>query len=283
MQYKKGDRIKHPTKTEWGVGEVLEDEKGGNVRVFFVNAGEKKISLQYVKFDMASEEESIHPVLDNLKIAKASADIKYQSLNQSINHFREKFPEGFYGDKFEQQERSYKLKAHRLANEVLNKEDFASLIKNKDYDDICKRALKVSNATNLIFPNEKMALKDGLSDQRAKELFSISLFNLLYGDEELNDRFNSFAKFLENIKADKWTIASYFQFVIQPDKFMFIKPTITQHVAELCGYEINYQPKLNWLTYKSVLNFSIYLKSELTDLEPRDMIDVQSFIWCIAP
>ncbi len=64
---------------------------------------------------------------------------------------------------------------------------------------------------------------------------------------------------------------------------MFVKPTITQYSSELCGFEINYKPQLNWLTYKSILDFSNYLFSELSDLNPRDMIDVQSFMWCIAP
>ena len=283
MEYKKGDRVKHLIKTEWGVGEVLEDEKGGIVRIFFVDAGEKTISLKHSKLDLASEDESAHPVLDNLKIAKKSASIKYQSLTQSKNHFLEKFPEGFYGERFEQEERDYKIKAYHLAKELLNKEAFTSLINDHDYDGICKRALRVANATNLIFPNEKMALKDGLADQDKKQQFSIALFDLLHGEKELRERFDTFARFLESIKADKWTIASYFQFITQPNKFMFIKPTITQHVAELCGFEINYQSKLNWLTYKSVLDFSSYLKTELADLEPRDMIDVQSFIWCIAP
>ena len=61
------------------------------------------------------------------------------------------------------------------------------------------------------------------------------------------------------------------------------KPTITQHAAALCGFEINYRPEVNWLTYDLVLKFSQYLKDELVDLRPRDMIDVQSFMWCIAP
>ena len=64
---------------------------------------------------------------------------------------------------------------------------------------------------------------------------------------------------------------------------MFIKPSVTQKVAEMSAFEINYRPELNWLTYKSVLDFAHYLRHALADLKPRDMIDVQSFIWCVAP
>jgi hypothetical protein len=41
MDYKKGDRVKHPTKDDWGLGEVLENSNGDTVRVFFVGTGEK--------------------------------------------------------------------------------------------------------------------------------------------------------------------------------------------------------------------------------------------------
>jgi hypothetical protein len=64
---------------------------------------------------------------------------------------------------------------------------------------------------------------------------------------------------------------------------VFLKPTVTQNAAEISGFAINYRPDLNWLTYASVLTFANYLKAELVGLLPRDMIDVQSFMWCIAP
>lgn len=283
MKYRKGDRVKHPTKDDWGLGEVLEDSNSVSVRVFFVGAGEKTLSLKYVQPVKVAGKESIHPVLDNLKISKSASGIKYQSLSQSIQFFLEQFPEGFYGEKFKEHEREYKDKAHALAKELLGKQAFGTLLGGDDYAEIVKRALKVVNATNLIFPNEKMSLKDGLEKPSAQKEFSKALFSLLYGEEELERRFVAFAKVLENIEAAKWTTATYFLFIMHPDKYMFIKPKITKYSSELCGFEVNYKPQLNWLTYKSVLSFSEYLLSEISELNPRDMIDVQSFMWCIAP
>ncbi len=222
-------------------------------------------------------------VLDNLKINTSSSSFKYQNLPLSIGYFLGGFPGGFYGDKFYECEREYKEKAHVLGKQLLGKEPFKTLIKTKDYEQISKRALKLVNSTNLIFPNEKMSLKDGLKDKSAQEQFSIALYSLIHSEDALEARFVSFAKTLESINAAKWTIVSYFLFILNPKEFMFIKPTITQHVSELCGFEINYKPQLNWLTYKSVLNFSEYLFTEISELKPRDMIDVQSFMWCIAP
>ena len=68
MSLKEGDRVRHPTKTEWGLGKVLEDSNGEKVRVFFVEAGEKTISLKYVILDCIPKEEAANPVLDNLRV-----------------------------------------------------------------------------------------------------------------------------------------------------------------------------------------------------------------------
>ncbi|MBN2286918.1 MAG: hypothetical protein JXI43_10755, partial [Tissierellales bacterium] len=157
-----------------------------------------------------------------------------------------------------------------------------SLLKSEDYAEITRLALRIVNATNLIFPNEKMSLKDGLDSVRSQKEFAEALHSLLFGREQLEHRFVAFANVLENINAAKWTTATYFLFIMHPDKYMFVKPTVTQYSSELCSFEINYRPQLNWLTYKSVLAFSRYLFSEISELKPRDMIDVQSFMWCIA-
>jgi hypothetical protein len=283
MEYKKGDRVKHPIKNDWGLGEVLENSNSESVRIFFVGIGEKTLSLKHVQPVKVEGVEAIHPVLNNLKASKSTSGIKYQSLPGSIQFFLERFPQGFYGDKFKEHERDYKDKAHALAQEILKEESFSALLEREDYGEIVKRALKIANATNLIFPNEKMSLKDGLVEPTAQKRFSETLFSLLYSEETLEQRFVAFAKVLEDIDAAKWTTATYFLFIMRPDKHMFVKPTITQYSSELCGFEVNYKPQLNWLTYKSVLDFSNYLFSAISDLNPRDMIDVQSFMWCIAP
>lgn len=36
MKYNKGDRVKHPKRDDWGLGEVLADSDGGSVRIFLL-------------------------------------------------------------------------------------------------------------------------------------------------------------------------------------------------------------------------------------------------------
>ena len=47
MKFSKGDRVKHLTKPEWGVGHVLFDSTEENVYIYFANVGEKKIKLKH--------------------------------------------------------------------------------------------------------------------------------------------------------------------------------------------------------------------------------------------
>ena len=281
MFLKKGDRVSHPNRAGWGLGQVLADSAGGRVSVFFVGAGEKAISLKHVGLDRVPKDQAAHPVLDNLRLPGRSARIRYQSLPESIERFLELFPGGFYGDRFPE-ERDFKVEACQLAQELLSESELTRLLAANDFGEVCRRSLRVSNATNLIFPNEKMALKDGLKSSSNTQAFSTALFDLLYGKGDLKPRFESWVDMLGRIGAAKWTTATYFLYVVFPAEHMFLKPTVTQNAAAISGFEIRYRPRLNWDTYAAVLKFAGYLKAELVELKPRDMIDVQSFMWCIA-
>ena len=281
MSLRKGERVRHPVQVEWGLGEVLADPGEDKVRVFFVGAGEKVLSLRHVTLQSVPKEEASHSVLDNLRVPR-DGDLKYQSLQESVEQFLKRYPSGFYGDRFMKLERDYKVRAHQLAQEMLCKGELTGLLSTGDFAEVCRRVLRVSNATNLIFPNEKMSLRDGIESPACQEALVRSLFEILYGNDDLSLRFERHVDVLESIGAAKWTIATYFLFVAFPEQYLFLKPTVTQNAANISGFEINYRPDLNWQTYKSVLKFAQYLWDELAELAPRDMIDIQSFMWCIA-
>ncbi len=282
MEFKKGDRVRHPIKNDWGIGQVLSDSNRKEIKVFFAEGGTKTLLLTHTNLIKVSGEEAVSLVLDNLAAGKLTPDREYHGIKKLIAKFLKMYPNGFHDQKYIEDERIYKDKAFNLLHKLLHNEDLCSLLEDKNYQEITKRALKVVYATNLIFTNEKMSLKDGLVRTESQKLFAIALYNMLFGDGELRPRFEAFSKMLEDIGAPKWTVASYFLFIMWPDKNVFIKPMVTQDAAKTCGYEINYKPQLNWLTYHSVSEFYKYIFSEISELKPRDMIDIQSFLWCIA-
>lgn len=172
--------------------------------------------------------------------------------------------------------------------ELLGKETFKKLLEQANFKEVCDRAKRVVNKTNLISPYEKIWFSNGVGVETNQKKFAESLFDILYGEGDMPVRFERFSTLLTEIGAAKWPIATYFMFITFPENHMFLKPVVTQDAANVLGQEINYKPELNWLTYSQVLALAERMKKELlkdgrSDLAPRDMIDVQSFIWITAP
>jgi hypothetical protein len=288
MEFKKGDRLINEKAPEWGLGKIIEFTGGPYCKIFFVNKGEKTIGIDYMKFLRKIEgKDASHPLFDNLRLPGQRKDVKFLSIETLVSLFLRIFPNGFYDEGYLKNERTYKVQAHTLMINLLNQSAFADLMELKEYEEICQHILKVVNKTNLIFPNEKMALKDGLRSAENKQLFSNALFDLLYGSDELSVSFERFATVLEKINAAKWTTQTYFLFLSFPEKYMFMKPSVTQYAADAFAFELHYRPEINWESYERLLLFSQYVSNELSKisdyLKPRDMIDTQSFIWSSVP
>ena len=104
-----------------------------------------------------------------------------------------------------------------------------------------------------------------------------------FNSDIIENKLKKYFLMFEEIEYPKWTAATYIPYIYKPDTYMFIKPDNTNEAAEICGWNIQYQSKPNWNTYKHVLELSNYIFDQLSDLKPRDMIDIQSFFWVIQP
>jgi hypothetical protein len=65
---------------------------------------------------------------------------------------------------------------------------------------------------------------------------------------------------------------------------MFLKPEVTKDFATRVGHRFaeEYEAGLHLRTYESLLDLVGKTAAQLTDLKPRDHIDVQSFIWIVS-
>jgi hypothetical protein len=68
----------------------------------------------------------------------------------------------------------------------------------------------------------------------------------------------------------KWPVATYLPFLWQPDRHMFLKPTVTKDFATRVGHRFASD-------YDSTLTINV-----VQSLKPRDRIDIQSFIWVVG-
>ena len=300
-KFKLGDRVKHFTKTEWGIGEVVTEESNGRIQIFFEDVGAKEFDLAHAKFLKLSGDDGSSEYLTSL-VKFHFAELKkpsitgnqkpeFKSFSKAIQNFLSFFPQGFLDSNYltgPSNERQYKNDAHNLMLSLLNKHDFKSLLDQGNFKEIHDRSKKVINKTNLISPYEKIWFSNGISSEDNQIIFAKSLFYMLYGDGEVQTRFESFSKMLSLIGAAKWPIATYFLFITFPENHIFLKPLVTQNAAKVLRQEINYKPELNWLTYNQVLTLAELIRKELIKdgreiLAPIDLIDIQSFIWVTAP
>jgi DNA-binding PadR family transcriptional regulator len=82
----------------------------------------------------------------------------------------------------------------------------------------------------------------------------------------------------------KWTVVTYLPFLWRPEEHMFLKPEVTKDYADRVGHPFlhEYTPELTEATYRSLLDLVRETREQITDLEPADSIDIQSFIWVVG-
>ena len=197
------------------------------------------------------------------------------------------FPKGFVDEKYLQWERNYKWEAHLVWEKVLNKFAFLELIEGEKYNEIAKLAVNIETKTNLLFSFEKMAFRDAVKLEGGPKAFALGLFNYVYGAGDFRSRFENFAETLDRLprkqtRVRTWPLQTVFGFIADPKKHIFLKPRVTQVAAEKYGYDFLYSSKPNWETYESLLGFAKQVKKDNADLKPKDMMDLQGFIWVMG-
>lgn len=194
------------------------------------------------------------------------------------------FPGGYTSKKFIAWERQYKWDAHLAWEEVLNKKAFIQLLEKQQYSTIAQHAIKIESKTNLLFSFEKMALRDAVKTAEPAKLFAEALFNYLYEKNPMRERFELFSETLSRLPVKQtrvltWPMQTVFGFIAKPDEHLFLKPTVTKTAAAKYHFNFDYRPSPNWKTYESLLAFAALIRKNTDKWHPRDMIDLQSFIW----
>ena len=202
------------------------------------------------------------------------------------NKFLKFFPKGFYDAKYFAWERGYKWRAHERWAEMLSRRDHRALLEKGEFGEIAARALKSLAGTNLLFSFENMALRDALKSSDGAKRFSEGLFDLLYGRAAIQKRFDAWCDVVASLPKKQSRVFTHpvvtvFGYIAQPETHIFLKPNVTRTAALRYGFDLYYHSRPSWQTYESLLEFSAVISRDLADLKPRDMIDIQSFIWVL--
>ncbi len=209
----------------------------------------------------------------------------YRGAARCRRRFLKYFPEGFHDETYLAWERDYKWVAHQRWQEVLHPRGFRALLRQGRHAEIAAHAVRVESRTNLLFSFEKMALRDAVGTPGGARLFSTGLYDFLYSRREPDgDVFERWCEVVASLprvqtRVLTWPIVTVFGQIARPDAHIFLKPNVTREAARAYGFPFEYASRPSWPTYASLLEFAAAVRRDVRDLRPRDLIDLQSFIW----
>jgi hypothetical protein len=194
------------------------------------------------------------------------------------------FPDGFRDETYIDWERDYKWEAHERWNEELNQADYRKMLRKGEFSEIALRAVRIESRTNLLFSFEKMALRDAVKSRASARKFAEGLYDFLHGSGSREKKFERWCNAVAELPRKQtrvltWPLVSVFGFIAQPETHIFLKPNVTRRAAVEYNFDFRYESKPSWEVYESLLEFAERVRRDLLDLRPRDMIDIQSFIW----
>jgi hypothetical protein len=196
------------------------------------------------------------------------------------------FPGGFSDATYLDWERDYKWEAHGRWEEALGRAEFRRLLGAGEFSEAAARAVRVEQRTrhSMIFSFEKMALRDAVKTEEGARVFAEGLYELLHGAGGMERRFGRWVEAVASLPRRQtrvltWPMVTVWGFLAQPDRHIFLKPTVTRAAAAKYGFDFRYKSRPSWETYSSLLDFAGRVLEDNRDLRPRDMIDAQSFMW----
>ena len=194
------------------------------------------------------------------------------------------YPRGFADPDYLELERAYKWNAHERWSAKLSRETFKRLIAAEKFGEIAAHAIAIEARTNLLFSFEKMALRDALKSPAGARAFATGLYSFLHGTRPPRQRFDEWCEVVGNLprrgtRVLTWPVVTVMSFLAQPKEHIYLKPMVTRRAAAAYGFDFRYASRPNWDTYNSLLTFARTVRRDVRVMRPRDMIDIQSFIW----
>ena len=224
--------------------------------------------------------------LPNIDLPRTRGAHAAQAAARCRRKFLRFFPGGFRDETYVDWERSYKWQTHERWQEALGREELRRLLRDKAYAEIAARAVRVEQRSrhSMIFSFEKMALRDAVKGADGARAFAEGLFEFLHGRGSVERRFERWVDVVASLPRRQtrvltWPLVTVFGFIAQPQTHMFLKPNVTRAAALAYGFDFRYASRPNWETYASLLEFAARVRRDVRSLRPRDMIDLQSFIW----
>jgi hypothetical protein len=185
------------------------------------------------------------------------------------------FARGFKSPAYLKDERDYKLRAKAQLEQTTPVAEAAT---GSGHGEAVLRAYR---ATNLLYPIEKTRMQ-GLLRGPDADAFVRAAARFALGEGKAALR--AMETLLRPHDNAKWTVVTYLPYLWRPDEHIFLKPEVTKDFAERVGSALahSYSAELDYGVNEDLLAMAGSIGQSVADLEPRDMIDIQSMIWVVG-
>jgi hypothetical protein len=219
--------------------------------------------------------ENEEEVWNKLRAEVGKAHPDYFGYDGARTRFLKLFPDGFTGRAFATHEREYK----DAAAEFLQKNLPLEVARGAGVD-ACEAAARAYAKTNMLSTFEHARTRELLKSANGVR-FVQAAAALADGD---HSALQKIAQLFKPHGAPSWPAATYLPFFWKPANHMFLKPEVTKDYAQRVGHQfaLEYGAQLDGSVYACLLDLVAETKRELSELSPRDHIDIQSFIWTVG-
>jgi hypothetical protein len=253
-------------------------------------------SLEKAKVEMAAEQNDprFEAVTGDKPARKSAvkrapkAPAVSHSFEDALNYFLKIYPSGFkdpaYVAEGKKAERAARLAAQTAYQEALGSGVGQGLLKEGNLDELRNRLDSVLEKAGFLHVLERLAFKKALKESPQAKAYFEALFSLLDQSAPESESFEKLAQATLVLTAAKeptvakWPVVTLPLFLARPEAHMFLKPTATKQAAGRIGFNLNYDARVNWKTYESLLEMGRALLEKLKANGASDFTDVQCFI-----
>lgn len=200
----------------------------------------------------------------------------YVGFDGAIRRYLHFYPGGLVGEANASSERAYKERAAARLSAGVSLDQAADA-----GSDVAARIAKAGIQTNMLSPFESARLRDTLLGETGGQ-FLRGAAAFAKGDYESGAA--AMAVAVKPHGRISWPIVTYLPFLWDYRQHMFLKPTVTTDFADRVCHDFrhHYSAEPNADTYLALLDLVKTTRTAIAVLEPRDNIDIQSFIWVVG-
>jgi len=234
-------------------------------------------NLEVLKAVLLNEAGKLHP--------------NYIGIDGAIKRFKQFFPLGFDDPYYRFTERDYKDKKRETLRALF--EAMETLESNTDANvpkSVVASTLASKVTINLLSTFENARLHEILSqkpdDQYPEYLMASKklLKDDLQNKSKIDAQLKRIAQTIKPFGSVTWPLVTILPYFWNPEEHMFLKPVATKDYADRVGHGFStlYSSGINAETYFSLLDLANWTHGKIGSLNPKDRIDVQSFIWVVG-